>query len=153
MENIPEIRKIELENDTLNDLNITRKWSLFMTILGFIALGLILIIGLIATLFLSVFKTGTIPNAVNWGFLPAAIILVLSVVYFFPLFYLYRFSIQMGHAVRNLDNSEIKKAFKNLKRYYVYIGILLIVLLVIYFVAFFAAGASLAFLKDLGTGI
>jgi len=40
-----------------------------------------------------------------------------------------------------------------LKRYFVYIGILAIAVLAFYVIAFIASGASLAFLKDLGTGV
>lgn len=59
MENSQENRKIEIEQETLNDLNVTRKWSMFMAILGFIFLGLLLIIGLLAGTFFSALAPGT----------------------------------------------------------------------------------------------
>jgi len=153
MENQQELKKIELEEDSLRDLDITRKWSMFMAILGFIGLGLMLIIGIVAALFLSVFNAGSIQDAPSLGFLPGAILMVLSVVYFFPLLYLYRFSKHTGIAVRDTDKSQMQKAIRYLKKYYVYVGILLIIVLVVYFVVFIISGASLAFLKDMGTGI
>lgn len=153
MENQQELKKIELEEDSLRDLDKTRKWAMFMAILGFIALGLMLILGIVAALFLSVFNTQTLPDAASWGFIPAAIILVFSVIYFFPLLYLYRFSKHTGIAVRTIDKSQMQKAIRYLRKYYVYMGILLIIVLVVYFVVFIISGASLAFLKDMGTGI
>jgi len=152
MENLQEIKKIELEEDSLKDLDTTRKWSMFMAILGFIALGLMLILGIVAALFLSVFNTETIADAASWGYIPAAIILVFSVLYFFPLLYLYRFSNHAGIAVRTIDKSQMQKAIRYLRKYYVYMGTLLIIVLVLYFVAFFVSGASLSFLTDMGTG-
>lgn len=153
MENLEELKKMELEEDSLRDLDTTRKWSMFMAILGFIALGLMLILGIVAALFLSVFKTETIPNAASWGFLPVAIFLVFSVIYFFPLLYLYRFSKHTGIAVRTIDKSHMQQAIRYLRKFYVYMGILLIIVLVVYFVAFIVSGASLAFLKDMGTRV
>jgi hypothetical protein len=79
-----------------------------------------------------------------------AFVALSAIIYFFPVLYLFLFSKHTANAVKTLDKQELKKAFKNLRRYYVYIGILIIVVLVIYIVAFVAAGASVAFLKDLG---
>jgi hypothetical protein len=44
METPLENRKIEIGQETLNHLNTTRKWAMFHAIIGFIFLGLILII-------------------------------------------------------------------------------------------------------------
>jgi MFS family permease len=149
MENAPEIRKIEIEQDSLNYLNTTRKWTMFLAILGFIFLGLMLIGGLFAGFFLSAFKTADIPAGFpEW--LVFFIILIFAVLYFFPIFYLFRFSKHTSNAVHTLDKEELRKAFKNLKSYYVYVGIFTIIILVFYFIAIVGAGASMAFLKNLG---
>lgn len=151
MENQPELKKIELDEETLKDLDRTRKWSMFMAILGFIGVGLMVIGSLIAVTFLSVFDT----EASKLGVSESLIILMLiaiSALYFFPLLYLYRFSKHTGIAVKNLDSAEMKKGFRNLRRYYVFIGILIIVVLAIYVIGLIAAGASLTLLKDLGAG-
>jgi hypothetical protein len=152
MENIPGIRKIELEEEALKDLDKTRKWSMFLAILGFIFAGIMLIGGLIASLFLSVFKTEHALFGVT-ELLVIVGILVFILIYFFPMLYLFRFSKHTSNAVRTLDKQEMQNAIKYLRKYYVYIGILTIIVLAIYFIAIIAAGASMAFLKDLGTGI
>jgi hypothetical protein len=149
MEDTAEIKKIEIEQDTLKDLNITRKWTMFLAILGFIGIGIIVIVGLFAGVFLSVFKTSAGKLGISEGLIFAFVVLS-AVIYFFPVLYLFMFSTHISNAVKTLDKLELKKAFKNLRRYYVYIGILIIVVIVIYIVAFVAAGASVAFLKDLG---
>jgi amino acid permease len=149
METTTEIRKIEIEQDTLKDLDTTRKWTMFLAILGFIVIGIMLIGGIIAGLFLSVFKTSTTLSGLE-GILVFVLILVMTAIYFFPVLYLFRFSKHTSNAVKTLDKLELHKAFKNLKSYYVYVGILVIVVLVLYIGIFIAAGASVAFLKDLG---
>jgi hypothetical protein len=152
MENVQEIKKIEIEEDTLKDLEKTRKWSMFLAVLGFISIGILAIGGLIAVLFLSVFESGLSKFGVSESLflLP---LLAFTVVYFFPVLYLYRFSKHAGNAVRELDKEQMQKAFRYLRKYYVFIGILTIVVLAIYVIALIASGASLALLKDLGTGI
>lgn len=143
-----EPRKIELEQDILNYLNTTRKWSMFLAILGFIALGLFIIIGLGTGTFLSIFNSGEIGNGVP-GTLLIALILLVGIIYFFPVYFLFQFSKHMANAVHSLDKQKIKKAFKNLKFYFVYIGVLLIIILVLYVIVLAAAGASMSFLKGL----
>jgi uncharacterized membrane protein (DUF485 family) len=107
-----------------------------------------LIGGIIAGLFLSVFKTSTTLSALE-GIFVFVLILVMTAIYLFPVLYLFRFSKHTSNAVKTLDKLELHKAFKNLKSYYVYVGILVIVVLVLYIGIFIAAGASVAFLKDL----
>jgi hypothetical protein len=149
MENAPEIRKIEIEQDSLNYLNTTRKWTMFFAILGFIGIGIIIIIGLVAGFFLSAFKTAEIPAGFpEW--LIFVFVLIFAVIYFFPALYLFRFSKHTSNAVQSLDKEELKKAFRNLKSYYVYTGILIIIVLVLYVVVLVGAGASMAFLKNMG---
>jgi MFS family permease len=149
MENAPEIRKIEIEQDSLNYLNTTRKWTMFFAILGFIGIGLMIIIGLVAGFFLSAFKTADIPAGFpEW--LIFVFILILTVIYFFPVLYLFRFSKHTSNAVHSLDKEELRKAFRNLKSFYVYTGILTIIILVLYVVVLVGAGASMAFLKNIG---
>ena len=149
MEDNQEIRRIVIEEETLKDLDKTRKWTMFLAIVGFIGVGLLLIIGLFAGVFLSVFnKGGSHPGLPEW--LIYVIIVVSSVIYFIPVLYLFRFSKHLSNAVKTLSKNELHKAFRNLRAYYVYIGILLIVVLAIYVAGFIVAGASVAFLKDLG---
>ena len=153
MENTSEIKKIELEEDSLKDLDTTRKWSMFIAILGFIAIGILVILSLVTGVFLSVFKSGDLQLGAGESVLIFGLLLVFAVIYLFPVLYLYRFSKHAGHAVRTRDNIHMKKAFRYLRKYFVYIGILAIVVLAIYLIAFIISGASLAFLKDLGTGV
>ena len=152
MENIPGNRRIELEEEALKDLDTTRKWSMFIAILGFIFIGLLVIGGLIASLVMSVFKTQNAVLGIT-EIMVFVVVFVFMLIYFFPVLYLFRFSKHTANAVKTLDKQEMQNAIKYLRKYYVYIGILTIVVLAIYFVAAIVAGASMSFLKDMGTGI
>ena len=148
MENLQENKKIEIEQDTLNDLNTTRKWSMFMAILGFIFLGLLLIVGLLAGTFFSAMSPGTEGLKIGGVFF-FIIFLIIAAIYFFPVLFLFRFSRHTGNAVASLDKAELHKAFRNLKSYFVYIGVLIIIVLSLYLISLIFIGSSLSFLKGL----
>lgn len=148
MENTSEPTKLEIEAETLKHLDKTRKWAMFLAIIGFIFLGLIIIIGLLAGTFMTAFNTGEkslgIPSSLM--FVP---VLVLALIYFFPVLFLFRFSKHTSHAIRTLDKLELHKAIRNLKSYFAYIGILIIIIFSFYIVVLVVAGSSMAFLKGL----
>ena len=149
MENNSEPGKIEIGQDTLKYLDTTRKWTMFFAIVGFIFLGLILIFGILAGTFLSVFKSSEMGSGIP-QVLVFIIIIIMALLYYFPVMFLFRFSKHTANAVHTLNKEELHKAFRYLKSYFVYIGILLIVVLVIYFIGLVVAGASMAFLKGMG---
>jgi hypothetical protein len=148
MEAPTEIKKIEIDQETLAHFDTTRKWAMFLAIIGFIFLGLLLIIGLLAGTFLSAFSTGENSIGIH-GPLMFIPIILMAAIYFFPVLFLFRFSKHASHAVHNYDKMEFHKAIKNLKAYFAYIGILLILVLSLYLVILVVAGSSLAFLKGL----
>lgn len=148
MESILENKKIEIEQETLNHLNTTRKWTMFLAILGFIFLGLLIVIGIIAGTFLSAFNTGgkTLGIPESLLFVP---ILLMAIIFFFPFLFLFRFSKHTAMAVQFLDKQELHKAIRNLKSYFVYLGALIIVVLSVYIVVLIVAGTSMSLLKGL----
>lgn len=148
METTTENRKIEIEEETLNYLDTTRKWAMFLAIIGFILLGLVIVVGIIAGTFLSAFSGGK-TNAGISGPLVLIPLLLAAAVYYFPVLFLFRFSKHTAHAVKTLDKLELHKAIRNLKSYFVYIGVLIIIGLSFYVVVLVVTGASMAFLKGL----
>jgi hypothetical protein len=148
METIPEDRKIEMGPEILKHLNATRKWTTFLSVLGFIFLGLLVVAGLFTSLFLTTFKT----QEANLGIPESVMIIIFIVVVainFLPVFFLFRFSRNTRDGIQNLNLSKLEKGFNNLRLYFTYIGIMVIVVLTIYVVALLAAGASISFLKGI----
>jgi heme/copper-type cytochrome/quinol oxidase subunit 2 len=148
METPSEERKIEIGSEALNHLNSAWKWTMFLSILGFIFLGLLIVAGVVTSTFLSAFKT----QEANLGIpesLMIIILIVIAAIYFFPVFFLFRFSRNTRDAIQTLDRRKLEKAFRNLRIYFTYIGIMVIVVLSIYLVTLLAAGASMSFLKGM----
>jgi magnesium-transporting ATPase (P-type) len=148
MENVTEERKIEIGPETLNNLNATWKWAMFLSVLGYIFLGLLIIAGFVTSTFLTTFKS----KEVNLGIpesLMTILFIVVGAIYFFPVFFLFRFSRNIRDGIQNLDRMKLAKGFRNLRIYFTYIGIMVILVLSIYVLALFAAGASMSFLKGI----
>jgi flagellar biosynthesis protein FliQ len=145
MEQNQEQVRMEFSPEILNNLNVTRKWTMFLSILGFIFLGLLLAVGLATSTFLAAFKAQESALGV-----PVPVIIagfaVIIVIYFFSVLFLFRFSKNIRDAVNNHDVNKLNKAFKNLKTFFAYIGIILIIALSVYVIALIGVGSSVSFL-------
>lgn len=126
-----EDRKIEIGKNTLKDLNSIRKWTMFLSLMGFILIIAFLITGLFTGIFLSVFKTGN-GDAGFPEWLSFVAIITLTLILLFPVLFLFRFSKYMSEAVKARDEQKIQKAFRNLKKCCVLTGILVILFLALY---------------------
>ena len=156
MENSQEIKKIEINQESLGYLETTRKWTMFFAILGFVFLGVMLVMGLFAGSLTSVFTSkmsgmegmeGAKAAGGIAGILFFVYMLVFAVIYFFPLLFLFRFSSHTKKAVANADANELQIGLKNLKSYWKYIGILMIICLAVFLLVLIIAGGSLALLS------
>lgn len=148
METRNEVKNIEIDQEDIKHLNKTGKWTMFIVIIGFIFLGLVIVIGGIAGTFLSVFNSG------QQG-LSASLVLaiILGVVFFcacfFPGLFLLRFSKQIRKAVRNHDKKELSSALRNLKYFFVYLGVLIIIILSLYLISVIFSEISMEIFKGL----
>ena len=121
-----------LDNIAQAHLLVTRKWSMFLSILGLIMCGL-LIIAMFALLAFNAMDS-LFPFGLSM-FFPY---LILMACYFFPLYYLLQFSKYSKQAVLQRDSALLTLAMFNLKRHYRFLGILIIILLILYvFIAFY----------------
>lgn len=109
------------------------KWTLFFAILLFVFFGLVSLFGLFAAL--AAGAMGVIGGLFIVG--------VYGAILFFPALYYYRFSTQMKGALASDDTSLLEQAFINLKRFYRYVGILVIVIISLYLLFFLVFGAAL----------
>jgi hypothetical protein len=148
MDSDPEVKKIEIGQETLKNLNTLRKWTWFLSVSGFIFLGLIITLGLIAGTFLTAFnasdKTSGVPDIVI-----LAAFTVFALINLFPILFLFRFSKHMSHAISTLEKKEFHVAVKYLKRFFIYIGILLILIILSYIAGLILSRMAPAFFHRL----
>ncbi|MFZ0281377.1 MAG: hypothetical protein WAL29_06995 [Bacteroidales bacterium] len=142
----PAENKMEIGPEALKHLNSMRKWTMFLSVLGFIFFGLLIIIGVATSTFLTAFRS----KEVNLGIPESLMIflfIIIAALYFFPVFFLFRFSRNTRDAIHDHDKLKLEKAFRNLRTYFTYIGVMVIIILSIYLLALFYAGSSMSFLK------
>lgn len=140
-----EVKKMEINREILDSLNKTRKWTMFLSVMGFIIIGLLIAMILVTGTFLSFFKLKETSPAINDIALILALILI-AVAYSLSVVFLFRFSRFTRDAIHNQDIRKLDKAFKNLKLFFSYIGIILIIALALYLLTVIRTGSALTFL-------
>jgi len=109
-------------------LNSTRKWTLFFAVLGFVLIAL-MGLGFVAMLIASaVSPTGGIMAII------AVFYAVLMAVYFFPVYYLLKFSEEAKKAIASRNPVTIAQSFRYLNLHFRIAGIITIVFLALYII-------------------
>ena len=75
------------------------------------------------------------------------LLLVAGAISLFPVLFLFRFSKNIRDAVQDKDQQKFDRGIRNLKKYFTFIGILVIIALAAYALGLIYAGASMTFLK------
>lgn len=118
----------------------TAKWSRFLSILGFIGIGFMVIgaftVGFFVNNSASAFGGGQSAMSGIPSFLFTVLYLIFAAIYFFPVYFLFKFSSNAIKAVNNNAQSQMEESLHNLKRHYQFIGILTIIVLSIYLLIF-----------------
>lgn len=128
---------LELKQLAKEALREGAKWTFFLSIMGFIGVGLIIL----AALFMTVALSG-VPDEIGgeFGYIGAfksfisLIYFGVAALYFFPVYYLYKYSTNMKMALQVNDENMLTEAFVNLKSHHKFLGISLIVVLSLYII-------------------
>lgn len=125
-----QVKTIEITDQIRHNLMITAKWGKFLAILGYVMIGLLVIIGIVmmVTNFNMFEELGVRPAMGLFGIIYWAI----AAIYYFPVTYLYRFSNKIKSGLILVDQTHITNAFSNLKSFFKFTGIMMIVMLGIY---------------------
>ncbi len=133
---ITQLEQLTLTSTSKSFLKETAKWTNFLSILGFILIALMLVLAAFSsTIFNMVAKMQPgIPESL--GLSLAITYLVLSIIYFFPVYYLLQFSRKMKKALATKNDETLASAFKMLKSHYKFIGVFTIITLSLYALLF-----------------
>ncbi|HTJ50628.1 MAG TPA: hypothetical protein VL443_14300 [Cyclobacteriaceae bacterium] len=107
----------------------TSKWGKFLAIVGFVGMGLFML--------LAIFIIGGFSqlNGTYGGGLPTSfgyIYLFLGLIYFLPINYLYQFSVKIKQGLQSNDLPTAASGFENLKSLFKFMGIFTIIILSMY---------------------
>lgn len=118
-------------------------WTKFIAIVGFVFLGLLVILALFAGSIIGAAMESTGMDMMGGAFI-TVLYLAMAVLYFFPIYYLFQFSSKMKAALEQQSSELLQQAFENLKSHYKFMGILLIIMLGLYAIAFIFGGLAAA---------
>ena len=117
-------------NEIKSYLIETAKWGKFLAILGYIGIGLILLIAI------GVMVMGSASKLFPGIGMPMGafglIYIAIAAFYFFPVYYLHQFSLKIRQGLTSQDAQSITTGFQNLKSLFKFMGIFTIAVLSIY---------------------
>lgn len=131
---------LQVDQEVSGYLAETAKWAKFLAIVGFVMTGLMVILSFFAGAIMTFYSTamggaeGAMPPMAG-GFL-TVLYLLLALLFFFPYLYLYNFATKMQAALRSSTQEELTKSFANLKSCFKFVGVVTLVLLAFYALAF-----------------
>ncbi|MEJ7694328.1 hypothetical protein [Daejeonella sp.] len=125
--------QIILDQTAIEHLRAVRKWSSFLSIIGFVVIG-IMLLSMVGVIFMAARfpQDDLIRHTAIFQFLPIALLMF---IYGIPIYYLYQFGKYSKIAPTDYDPEAITKAFQYLKLHYRFMGILVIVVLLFYIIA------------------
>ncbi len=125
--------KLIISEVAISYLSETGRWAKFLSILGFVFTGLIVLMGLFAGSLLSFMSRGQMdrmPRGI--GFMVGSIYVLMGILYLFPTWYLFNFSQKLKTAISSKSLDDLNVALINQKSFFKFWGILMIVMLGIY---------------------
>lgn len=135
---------LTLDREAFLNLHETGGWANFLAILGFIMVGFLVLLGFFVGAILS-----TLPMRESGVPFPTsvftAIYFLIAVIYFFPVYYLYKFATGVRQGIPARNSQQVGEALRNLKSHYKFVGIMTIAMFVLYIVfilLFIALGAG-----------
>ena len=137
-----------LSNDLLinsisqENLNSAAKWGRFLSIVGFVFCGLMLIGGVLIQTIMPSFGSYSYGNPIIKYL--GTVYIILAIILFFPCLYLIKFSNKMQEALRSSNQESLDNAFVNLKAMFKFYGVVTIIILCFYALIFlFGIGSTM----------
>jgi hypothetical protein len=122
-----------------NYLTESARWGKFLAIMGFILCGFMVIIAFFIPVVLTQLPPyNTMSSDLSSGMKVGMTIvyLILALLFFFPCFYLYKFSVKMQTAAKTVSQDNFEESLMNLKSMFKFYGIFTIIILSFYALAF-----------------
>ena len=135
-----------LSDEAKSYLKESAKWAKFLSIIAFIGIGFIALVGLFFGTFMSA-MTGLSGDEAAMAAIPTTFITIfylgLAGVMIIPTLNHYRFAVKTQRALRKDDEPLLTEALGNLKSYYKFYGLLTAILVGIYALMFVLGGIGM----------
>jgi len=133
--------ELQLTLQAQSFLRETGRWAMFLAIVGFISIGLWILLGIFYIAMAgNMFPQQGMPASMSMIF-PAmgGIIIVSSLLFIFPTVYLLKFASKTKEALADKNTEKLTEAFENHKSFYKFIGIFTIIVISFYILFFIFA--------------
>ena len=107
------------------------KWGKFLAIMGYIGIGLMLLVAVGVMVAGNLFSGLTGGAGFSMGFL-SIIYIAIAAFYFFPVYYLHQFSIKLKRGLNSGSLPDVTEGFQNLKSLFKFMGVFMVVILSLY---------------------
>ena len=123
--------ELSISSQTKDHLHEAAKWAYFLSIVGFVGLGLMVLGGLI-----SMFAGAALQGSSGEMGVLGIIYLIGAVLYFFPTYYMFLFAQKIKAACSATSQSDLESGIENLKSFFKFVGIFTIVIISLYLLIF-----------------
>jgi len=124
------IFNLEVDETAKSHLLESARWAKFLAIVGFIGIGLMLLLGLFSAMAASSFGRGLFGGIGGLGLF--LLYLVIAGLYFYPCLALFRFATNMKPGINTMNREQFNNSLGNLKALFQYMGIMTIIILSLY---------------------
>ncbi|MDP4283883.1 MAG: DUF5362 family protein [Bacteroidota bacterium] len=133
---------LQVTSSAQNFLSDAARWGKFLSIIGFIFCGFMTILAFfIPTLIMSLPPYNSMASGFSSGIAAGMTILylLLALLFFFPCWYLFKFSVKMQISLNSMSQENFEESLKNLKSMFKFYGVCTIIMLSIYALVFLIA--------------
>jgi hypothetical protein len=134
MENEKQTENFEnqLTTAAVGFLQESAKWSKFMAIIGFIGIGLMVLVSLFMAIGFSAMGASTMPELPFSMSIFSIIYVLFAAIYFFPVYYLYQYATKTSAALHSKNKQLLADGLENLKSHHKFLGIFTLIIISIY---------------------
>ena len=134
MENEKQTENFEnqLTTAAVGFLQESAKWSKFMAIIGFVGIGLMVLVSLFMAIGFSAMGASTMPELPFPMSVFSIIYVLFAAIYFFPVYYLYQYATKTSAALHSKNKQLLADGLENLKSHHKFLGIFTLILVSLY---------------------
>ena len=135
---------VKVTDQMINSMRSIKLWTKFLSIMGFIGTGFIVLLGIFVLL------VGSLLPQAQGAKIPTAmglLYILCSFIYIIPSLYLFKYSSALGRFLENKRESEMDSAFSHQKSFWKFMGILCVIGMILAIVGIIAAIAIPLLLK------
>ncbi len=133
------IFSLEVDDQLKGTLLEMTRWTKFLSIVGFVIMGIFALLGLVSLFALKNTNTFTSPGLAALGGVGLMFVYILGgSFYIYPTYSLFKYSTGVKQALQTNNKQLFNESFNHLKNMFKYMGILILCLLCIYGIAIIA---------------